>query len=144
MVTRPWAVYFTALRRCDLLTLTWDEIEPTRIVRRMKKTGNDIVLPLHPVLRAHLAELPRTNAPFVFGHGSSKTQIANELTGMAKVANVPPFLMHSFRRLSGQMWEKARAGLRPMNQRRFVTPLEQPSHRWPVRARVHECSHRVF
>ncbi|HET6324813.1 MAG TPA: hypothetical protein VFG04_08940 [Planctomycetaceae bacterium] len=104
--------YFTALRRGDLLTLRWDEIENGWIRRKMAKTGFLVEIPIHPCLQTHLDALPRKkNSPYLLGYGGSLKQIRGQMRELAAAAGVRPFLgVQSLRRLSAQQYEKARPG----------------------------------
>jgi integrase len=103
------ALYFTALRRSDLLSLEWGEIEKDRIVRKMQKTGFSVTLPIHPVLREHLDSLPRTS-PYVFGRNGSQKQIREQMRRITMAGGGRPFTCQSVRRLAAQCWERSRAG----------------------------------
>jgi integrase len=102
--------YFTALRRSDLLTLRWDEIEGGWIRRKMVKTGFTIEIPVHPVLQTHLDALPTKERPCVLGYVGSYKQIRGEMKSLAAAAGVKPFSLQAVRRLSAQQFERARGG----------------------------------
>jgi integrase len=101
--------YFSGLRRNDLLTLQWSEIQGGVIRRVMEKTGFAIEIPMHPCLRGHLDLLPR-EGPHVLGYSKSVKQIRRELAAMAIAAGVAPFTVQSLRRLSARQFDKARPG----------------------------------
>lgn len=47
---------YTGQRRGDLVAMTWADVDGDSIRVRQQKTGAALVIPLHPTLRAHLAE----------------------------------------------------------------------------------------
>jgi integrase len=101
--------YFSGLRRNDLLTLQWSEIQGGFIRRVMEKTGFAIEIPVHPCLQTHLDVLPK-EGPCVLGHSKSTKQIRRELAALAVAGGVAPFTVQSLRRLSARQFDKARPG----------------------------------
>ncbi len=53
---------FTAQRPSDVLRMTWPQYSGSAIRLRQQKTGALLDIPVHPVLRAHLDALPRSDA----------------------------------------------------------------------------------
>ena len=104
--------YFTALRRGDLLSLRWDEIEGGWIRRKMAKTGFTAEIPIHPVLQTHLDALPTKERPQVLGYCGSFKQIRREMHTLAAAAGVSPGVanIQAIRRLSAMQFDRARPG----------------------------------
>jgi integrase len=104
------ACYFTGLRRGDLLSLRWDEVQDGWIRRTMGKTGFVVEIPIHPILQRHLDALPTKDRPHVLGYGGSFKQIRREMHSLSAAAGVRSLNIQSCRRLAAQSWERARAG----------------------------------
>ncbi len=102
--------YFTGLRRGDLLSLKWDDVQDGWIRRTMGKTGFAVEIPIHPVLQQHLDRLPTKERPHVLGYGGSFKQIRREMHKLSAAAGVRPINVQSLRRLAAQSWARARAG----------------------------------
>lgn len=102
--------YFTGLRRGDLLSLKWDEVQDGWIRRTMGKTGFAVEIPIHPVLQQHLDKLPTRERTHVLGYCGSFKQIRREMHKLSDAAGVRQINVQSLRRLAAQSWERARAG----------------------------------
>ncbi len=104
--------YFSGLRRKDLLTLKWDEVQDGWIRRRMEKTGFVVEVPIHPCLKAHLDDLRAKEGPEVLGYLTSFKQIRREMHALAAAAGVNPALanLQALRRLCATQFEEARPG----------------------------------
>jgi integrase len=104
--------YFSGLRRKDLLTLKWDEVQDGWIRRRMEKTQFTVEIPIHPCLKTHLDDLRTKDGPEVLGYLTSFKQIRREMHALAAIAGVNPLLLNiqALRRLSAQQFEEARPG----------------------------------
>ena len=55
----------TGQRVSDVARMGWQHVNGDEIAVRQRKTGKALSIPLHPVLKAILAVLPRTNMTFV-------------------------------------------------------------------------------
>ena len=69
--------YFTGARIADTANITWNAIDlPGKKIKfRPQKTGQEVTIPIHPELEAHLLELPApdTGRAFVFPKLAGKT-----------------------------------------------------------------------
>ena len=69
MVTAFRLLEFTAQRPTDVLTLTWPQVSGAEITLVQQKTRARLVVPLHPVLRDHLANVDRKSIMIVADRG---------------------------------------------------------------------------
>ena len=103
--------YFTGLRLGDLLALTWDCIREDRIRVRSAKTNRVLVLPLHPVLRAHLEPMRGSDGELVFPISPEfRPLIHEEFERIGKAADILHVTLQSIRRLSATAYEAAQHG----------------------------------
>ena len=65
MATAFLLLQFTAQRPSDVLAMAWSNYSGRSIKLRQQKTGTLIDVPCHPVLKAHLDELPRQSTLIV-------------------------------------------------------------------------------
>lgn len=82
--------YFTGLRLGDLMfNLRWEHLQENGIFITAQKTGKDHAIPVHPVLRRHLAQIHTTSGDGrVFPINTCKKQILREMHRMSKAAGV--------------------------------------------------------
>jgi integrase len=56
---------YTGQRRGDAVRMGWQHIRGDQIAVQQEKTGEPLLIPLHPVLMGALRDLPRKNLPFL-------------------------------------------------------------------------------
>lgn len=72
---------YTGQRRGDLIAMTWADIEADAITVKQEKTGAELTIPLHPVLRAELAEWRKARtSTHILTSGRGRPWKANHLT----------------------------------------------------------------
>lgn len=72
---------YTGQRRGDLIAMTWADIQADAIRVKQEKTGAELMIPLHPVLRAELAEWRKARtSTHILTSGRGKPWKANHLT----------------------------------------------------------------
>jgi integrase len=102
-------IFFSALRRANVLALRWEQFTGESLDVRQFKTGGLVSIPLHPAWRRLLEPLPGafTAGPvFVISH---KTLYRDQraIAGVSGTGRVTP---QSVRRLAARCYERAHAG----------------------------------
>jgi integrase len=112
--------YQTAMRRGEILELTWDKVDEKKGFIRLSaedtKTDEGRIVPLSPELRATFAELRRTRAlheKHVFlREGQSVADFRRAFATACKLAGIEGFRFHDFRHTA--ITNMRRAGIDPL------------------------------
>lgn len=87
-----YLLLYTGQRRSDVVVMGRQHVRDGAIHIRQKKTGRELVIPLHAVLKAQLDALPKTNLTFLmtaFGKPMTEAGFTQWFVGCAKAAGLP-------------------------------------------------------
>jgi integrase len=104
-------ILLTATRRDEAADMKWSELEGNDwvIPKERYKTKTELLIPLSAAAQKQLAEMPRTQSPFVFAtaRGKPLTAFAKPKANLDKDCGVSGWTIHDLRRTARSLMSRA-------------------------------------
>jgi integrase len=94
---------YTAQRRGDVVRMGWQHVRGDSIAIRQQKTGEALVIPMHPALTLALKAVPRTNLTFLLtqaGKPFTAAGFGNWFREQCNLAGLPQCSAHGLRKVA--------------------------------------------